>query len=347
MKYRLLFLLSFTVSVGMAQYTETINSKKPGFSESPFGVGTKVYQIESSYFRQYDETPAYYTLQKSRGIDLMLKTGLFWEKFEVSADFAYQKDDVLYSVSTGNTFTKKGFSRFLIGGKYLIYMPKFKDPSKEIRSWKAKMAFDWHRLIPSVGVYAGLNLNVLGIAYKAPSISPKAAILLQNDFTEDLVLVTNLVGDYLTISSQRELGYIATLTYTIVPKFSLFIEHQGVFNPVKNHFDIGGGGAYLFNKDFQIGLNVRTQTQYQYFDIYAGLGLSYRIDHHKDKVIRQKLSSDGSGRVQYKKEGFFKSLFKRKSRRAKRPKVRTPKKRRIRKKRTKRKRRDRRRGRRE
>ena len=32
------------------QYTEVINSNKPGFSESPYSVGTGVYQFENSLF---------------------------------------------------------------------------------------------------------------------------------------------------------------------------------------------------------------------------------------------------------------------------------------------------------
>ena len=33
-----------------AQYTEVINSRRPGFSESPYSVGTKVYQVEAGLF---------------------------------------------------------------------------------------------------------------------------------------------------------------------------------------------------------------------------------------------------------------------------------------------------------
>ena len=33
-----------------AQYTEVINSRRPGFSDSPYSVGTKVYQVEGGLF---------------------------------------------------------------------------------------------------------------------------------------------------------------------------------------------------------------------------------------------------------------------------------------------------------
>jgi hypothetical protein len=324
------FLFALFLSINSyTQYTEVINSKRPGFSESPFGLGTKVYQVESGYFYQYDGKPELLNIRKQSGIDLFLRSGLFWEKFEFNANFKIQNDKLVNDTITLNTNSHGGISQFTLGAKYLFYMPKYKDPSKEIRSWKAKVAFDWKRFIPSVGLYLGLNTNLLGKYYKAPSMSPKAVILLQNDFSEKFIVVTNLIGDYLTINDKRNLSYIATFTYSFSEKFSIFGEHQGIFSKNKKFFDIGGGAAYLFNKDFQIGINMRTDTQFDYLNLYGGIGLSYRIDRHKDKEIFQKPNKDGTGRVQYKKESFFKRLFSRNSRRSRAPKVRKVRRRRI------------------
>lgn len=44
-----LFLVGF-YQISTAQYTDLINSKRPGFSDSPFSVGTDVYQIEAGLF---------------------------------------------------------------------------------------------------------------------------------------------------------------------------------------------------------------------------------------------------------------------------------------------------------
>jgi len=323
------FILMFLFSLSsFSQYTEVINSKRPGFAESPFAVGSKVYQIEGGLFYQKNDNPNFFTKKKSLGMDLFLRTGFISEKLEINANFKLQKDGVLNNVVTGSTYNIGGISQFTVGAKYLFYMPKYKDPSKEVRSWKAKMAFDWKRLIPSVGFYAGLNTNLLSSDYKGPSLSPKAVILLQNDFSPDLILVTNFVGDHLIKKENRTLGYITTLTYSISPNLSMFGEHQGMFTRYTKYYDFGGGLAYLFNKDLQLGLNVRTDSQFDYLNIYGGLGLSYRIDRHKDKMIRSKSSNEGSGMVQ-EKNGIFKRLFKKKSRRGK-----APKKRKYRKKRT-------------
>ncbi len=323
MKLFCLYLAFFISLASFSQYTEVINSKRPGFSESPFAVGTKVYQFEGGLFYHKNDNPNFFSNQKSRGLDLFIRSGLISEKLEVNANFKIQKDDVLSNVVTGSTYPKSGISQFTIGAKYLFYMPKYKDPSKEIRSWKAKLAFDWKRLIPSVGLYAGLNTNLLSKDYKEPTLSPKAVLLLQNDFTSSLILVTNFVGDYLTYKERRTIGYITTLTYTLSPRISMFGEHQGMFTHYTKYYDVGGGLAYLFNKDLQLGLNLRTDSQFRNLNIYGGLGLSYRIDRHKDKVIRIKTKSnnEGSGKVQEKK-GLFKRIFKKKSRRGKAPKKR-------------------------
>jgi len=312
----LVFLFSFSA---YAQYTEVINSKRPGFAESPFALGTKVYQIESGYFFHKNDKPDFFTKKKSQGLNLFLRSGFISEKLEINANFKLQKDDLLSNIVTGTTYPNSGISQFTVGAKYLFYMPNYKDPSKEIRSWKAKMAFDWRRFIPSVGLYAGLNTNLLSSDYKETSMSPKAIILLQNDFSDELILVTNIVGDYLTLNEKRTYGYITTLTYAVTPKVSIFGEHQGMFTRYTKNYELGGGLAYLINEDLQFGLNVRTDSQFDYLNIYGSLGLSWRMDNHKDKEIRLKGNSDGSGKIQHK-EGFFKRLFSKKSRRPKPPK---------------------------
>jgi hypothetical protein len=325
-----LFITFLSLSI-YSQYTEVINSKRPGLSESPFGIGTKVFQFESGFFYQYNDRPNLFTKQQSIGIDLFLRSGLVWEKLEVNANFKYQKDKVLDNIVLGTTYPINGISQFTVGAKYLFYMPKYKNPDDEIRSWKAKMAFDKRRLIPSVGLYAGLNTNFLGKDYKAPSLSPKAVILLQNDFSERLIWVNNIVGDYLTLNEQRTIGYISTLSYSITDRFSMFGETQGMFTRYTKEFEYGGGFAYLPTKNLQIGVFVHSELQFDYLNLYGGLGLSWRMDKHKDKVIYKKgQNTEGSGKPQAK-GSFFSRVFKKKGRRSKPPKAKKTHKKRGRK----------------
>ena len=54
-----------------AQYTEVINSRRPGFSDSPYSVGTKVYQVEGGLFYKDVGNYLFYDLEinNTRNVD--------------------------------------------------------------------------------------------------------------------------------------------------------------------------------------------------------------------------------------------------------------------------------------
>jgi len=316
MRFLLLLLILFFTFNLSAQYTSVINSKRPGFSESPFSVGTGVYQLEGGIFYQKSNDENLTSLQKSLGTDIMLRAGLLSERLEFSANFKFQKDEYLNQITPVETIPYKGISQFTIGAKYMIYMPAYKDPSKEIRSWKRKMAFDSKRLIPSVGLYAGLNTNLLSNDFKLTQMSPRVALLLQNDFDDYTIWVNNIVIDYFNIEPLRTYGYISTLSYSMSDRFSVFGEHQGMFMTDHREFKLGGGMAYLLNKDLQIGLNMHWDMKTDHLNLYSGLGASWRMDHHKEKYKIKKPPTEGGGKVKSKSEGgFLKNIFKKKKNR--------------------------------
>ena len=90
----LLLLLLAQYSYG--QYTEVINSRRPGFSETPYSVGTKVYQVEGGLFYKnvgnylyYDpillETFSYSA--SSFGTDIIFRTGQFFERLGIQSGY--------------------------------------------------------------------------------------------------------------------------------------------------------------------------------------------------------------------------------------------------------------------
>jgi len=322
-----LFLFFFLLSqIIFGQYTEVINSNYPGFSKSPYSLGTGVYQVENSIFYHHDSRNIFFTKKRSIGTNLAIRAGLFSEKLEFNANFKLQQDHILNNLVLGRTMSISGISEFNVGAKYIIFTPKYQDKSKEIRSWKKRMSYDWSRLIPAVGIYAGLNTNWLSTRYKAPSISPKAGILLQQDFDDWTTLVTNVYGNYLTLEKQRSYGLVTTLTYSMTDRFSIFGELRGDQYRYSRIYKAGGGFAYLATKDLQIGIQALSEIQFEHIVVGGGLSISWRLDRHHDKEIRTK--SDGSGeKVAYKRDGFFKRLFG-KGRRGKAPKQVRGKKRR-------------------
>ena len=312
------FLLTLLCIAGfqslVAQYTEIINSKRPGFSESPYGVGTKVFQMESGIFYQKNDLKSIFYTDNSLGGNLFLRYGNFIEKLEVNLDFAYQRDKrSIHNIFNTSPYTVSGVSKLTLGAKYLIYNAKYKDKSKEIRSWKKRHAFDWSRLVPSVGAYLGWNSNFLSSGFKEDGMSIKTAILLQNDINSRFVILTNLIADNI-LQENLEYGYILTATYALHKKWSVFGEHQSTFRKnVNNEFQYGIGTAYLLNKNVQLDISARTSIIGNGKTYYGSLGGAWRIDNH----VKKKKEGEN---LQGTKEPFFKRIFKKSKKRSKKVK---------------------------
>ena len=314
-----LFLVGF-YQISTAQYTDLINSKRPGFSDSPFSVGTDVYQIEAGLFYKnignylfFDNTIPGPSSYKSKviGTDITIRTSKFLEKLELNLDLNFVYEDRDYILPTADNISKLGLSRLTIGAKYLVYSPKYTDKSKEIRSWKKRTSYDWKRLIPAVGVYAGLNTNFLSSLHKNPEgLSPRVAVFTQSDITDRFVVLVNLIADKL-FTDESENSYILTATYTLNRQFSVFAENQGFLRKsVPNDFQYGLGGAYLMGKNMQVDASVRFISDERGDDsFFFGAGFAYRIDRHEDKYKLIGADGEVNSDDDEKKGGFFSRLF--------------------------------------
>ena len=113
-------------------------------------------------------------------------------------------------------------------------------------SWKKRFSFDWKRLIPSVAAYAGVHTGIgdpIFNLYENGGFSPKIGILLQNDLTSDLNIITNIYYDRITTSAP-ELSYIITATYSLNERWSTFFENQTISNSYRVESNIGSGLAF-------------------------------------------------------------------------------------------------------
>ena len=359
--------LLFFIQTGFAQYTNVINSKRPGFSDSPYSVGTSIYQIEGGFYYKNIDNYLNYTFlndpniithnysSKLYGSDIMFRTGLLFEKLELNIDFSIRNEnrDVSLKLKDENnknpssTFSTSsfGFDKMNIGAKYLVYEPTYKDKSKEIRSWKARHSFDYRRLIPAVGVYAGINTNIiLDDLYKnkylqefirdyndeivkenenlpeeyklklvdepelISNIGGRFAIYTQNDLSNRWVIIMNFIMDQV-FTDFMESSFIGTTTYAVSEKWSVFGEGQVFFRNIKgvpNDIQFGLGGAYLINKNIQVDLSGR---MIKYIDREGSTylfnsGISWRLDRHKDKIIKSKTNNN-----EVKPEKEYRSFF--------------------------------------
>lgn len=309
-----LILLCLQSTLFFGQYTEVINSNRPGFSESPYSVGKGVYQLESSLFYRYTEAKSIFTRPEAIGLDFLLRSSFFSERLEINANFRAQQDKVAFTNIFQSSFNQTTISQFSFATKYLLYQPKYKDPSKEVRSWKRKFDYDYKRLIPSVAIYAGVNTNQVSEFYQLEGITPKIGILLQQNFTSDFNLINNFFYD--NIESQfNKYTYILTGTQNFGNRISSFFEYKGDYYSFRYEHNIGAGIAYLFSKDLQFNASGRFLVEGKTTGFFTSIGASYRIDKHKDSFkdldnvdyLKEETTIEKYNR---KQNSFFKRIFK-------------------------------------
>lgn len=287
----LVFIFSFFTNVFcFAQYTDIINSNRPGESMSAFSLGKTVFQTEFGVSRfQEKHNKLFYTNTGYNG-DLALRYGLLFSQLEFIANFNYQTDTYVFGNSQ---FDRSGLKRTIFGFKCLVYDPYQKFNKPNLYSFVANHSFHWKNLIPAVSLYAGANFNFSDNIYAAtaaePLFDPKVMLVTQNMFEGANVFVTNFYYDKIS-SASPVLGYILTYTKGFNDHWSAFIENKG-FKSNTYSDGIGTIGlAYLFNKNFQIDASISKSIKNTPSQFYGGLGLSWRYDGNyvPDKIKMKK-----------------------------------------------------------
>jgi hypothetical protein len=290
--------------VGWSQYTETINSNRPGISFGSFSVGKKVLQIEAGFgFNQWEHKKFNNATISGQEYEIALRYGFWKEELEVIWEASYQTDELTNtSFSPAIKTNRKGFRRHSLGFKYLVYDP-FRNVERykpNLYSWKANQGIRWIDFIPAVAVYAGANI-VLDQTYPfddvynelfynpfdplvEPTISPKVAVSTQNHFRETWVFVTNVSYDRIG-TDYPSLGYILTLTHNLSnPQWSVYLEHQGIKSDIYSDALLRGGIAYLVSTDLQLETSIGSSLKTTPSMLTANIGVSYRLDWHNSEI---------------------------------------------------------------
>ena len=304
MKKHLIVFLILAPLVLSAQYTETINSNRPGTSHGAFSVGKDVLQFELG-ISQLSLNHKYLNNSSVKGssINYNVRYGLHFENLELFLKGGFVKREIKNFTINGRFFTsrdEKFFNEHKIGLKFLVFDP-FKNKKwhgENLYSWKAQRRIKLTDLIPAISVFAGGDFVLVDhIQYDdhfystkqqqylypdQAAFSPFFGIATQNHFQGKWVLVNNvsienLVGEYSNIN------YLFTLTHNLTnPKWSIFVEFQHFDNQIYSDNLVKFGIANLLSKnsqiDFNVGGSLKDTPTYSYFD----LGFSQRIDWHKD-----------------------------------------------------------------
>lgn len=280
----LLFALPlFTSAISYSQYTDQINSNRPGESMSAFAVGKTIIQVETGIYGITEKHDILNYDANGIGFDMALRYGAFVEELEFIAEFQYQFDQ--YSTPIEN-YNRNDFRQITFGVKYLIYNPdKFYEQKVNIYSWKANQKFRWRSLIPSVAVYGGANLIGKNNPYTFPEdkISPKLMAITQNYFGK-WVWVNNIIADKLT-TEYPSYGFITTLTRGFNERWSAFGEFQGYKSDFYSDAIFRVGAAHLLGSNLQIDASISTNFKETPSILYGGIGFSWRFDMNYKNIL--------------------------------------------------------------
>ncbi len=298
-KFPFLFLLSFiTFSNVSAQYTEMINTNRPGGSQGAFSVGTNVLQFESGISYGKEKHELLKTETNGLAIDYSVRYGFWKERLEVSLMGEYQSNKVTDNRSAvSREYSLSNFKSNTLGAKYLIYDPYRKRDLEgpNLYSWKANNKTQWADLIPAISIYAGANFDFADNPFTPEAeskISPKLVLSTQNNFIGGWVFVTNIIVDRVTTDFPTY-GYILTLTHATNRYFSVFLENQGLKSDFYSDQLIRGGAAALVNGNLQVDLSLTYSFKDTPSKFYGRAGVAYRFDmHDKDEYLEDKANKE-------------------------------------------------------
>lgn len=308
---------------GYSQYTDVINSNRPGLSVSAYAVGKNVFQTEFGLSYEQQDHSLLATESKLIGVDFSLRYGLLFEELELNWEGTFQNQNITF-INFGTDDSRTNFSRNRIGVKYLVYDP-FKNPERNkpnIRSWRANHKFQLKNLLPAVSVYAGVNF-VLGdnpFFQGDPTISPRVMIATQSKFTPRLVFISNVAYDRIG-TDFPELSYLVSISQAFRnPKWSAFLENQGIKSDRYSDVLLRTGIAHLLNEKLQVDVNLGVSMKDTPSRLFASIGGSYRWDFHKDTLIpiEDQKAGENGGKIKrnaYKKKDGEKGLSKKEARR--------------------------------
>ncbi|WP_396139938.1 transporter [Flavobacterium sp.] len=279
MNIKIFFLVGFLLisATQYAQYTDIINSNRPGKSMSAFSVGKTVIQAEVGLYgiREKHDLSRYEA--NGFGTELDVRYGAFFDQFEFTLNTQYQYD--WYQAPLIND-TRGGFKQVTVGAKYLVYDPFIKQDKPNIYSWKANHKFNWKQIIPAVAVYAGLNFNLGDNPFTFPTdrtISPKVMVITQNHFGSKWVWVNNIIADkYMT--DYPTLGIISTMTRGFNMRWSGFLEFQGYKSDWYADTVFRLGAAYLVRENIQLDASFTKNVKDTPSLLLANVGMAWRFD---------------------------------------------------------------------
>ncbi len=299
------FLFSFVLMLpllGFSQYTDVINSNRPGLSVSAYAVGKNVIQLEAGLLYEQRDHAGLNTQSNIWGTDISLRYGLLFETLELNYEGTFQNQNTTFG-NTGISENFTDFSRNRLGLKFLVY-DRYKSPERNkpnLYSWRANHVFQFRNLIPSVSIYGGATFNIGDNPFYLgdPTVSYRAMVATQSKLTPRFVLITNTAYDRIS-TDFPELNFLISLSYAFRnPKWSTFVENQLIDSDRYSDVLIRAGVAHLLKENLQLDINMGASFKNTPSRIFVSAGGSYRFDFHKDppKAIEDQKADENGGEI--------------------------------------------------
>lgn len=302
-----LLFLYLSIPAAFAQFTDVINSNRPGMSMSAFSVGKTIFQVETgaTYSKETNDGLIKYT-GETWDADLTLRYGVFFEQLELIANLDYQNENL----SSGNpifNFHDSGLKRSTFGMKYLVYDPdRDYERKPNLYSWKANHQFNWRQFVPAIALYGGVNLYFQNDKFRRPfmpkdnNFSFKGIIITQNQFGR-YTFLTNIIVDKFP-SQTNSLDYVLTLTRGFNARVSGFLEIQGYNNQYYKDHLFRTGAAYLLWQNLQIDASFGSNFQPSPNLVFGGLGIAWRFDDNYSEVMLRVPKEDKRSKLDKKSD---------------------------------------------
>ena len=159
------FLIIMNFSLLNSQYTETINSNRPGSSQGAFSVGKNVLQFETG-FKNNNIGLSKKEINEQE-FNFIFRYGALFENLEFLVKGSLINNNYVGLKNNSNPYLKKTS----VGIKYLVFNPfKNKDWYKtNLYSWRANNKIKAIDFIPALSINIGLNIKEKDYLYSLNS----------------------------------------------------------------------------------------------------------------------------------------------------------------------------------
>ena len=125
-------------------------------------------------------------------------------------------------------------------------------------------------------------------------------VATQSRLTPRFVLITNIAYDRIS-TDFPEMSYLVSLSHAFRnPKWSAFVENQGIKSDRYADVLLRGGVAHLLTEDLQFDVNMGASFKNTPSRVFVTVGGSYRFDLHKDpapKAIDEQNAGENGGPI--------------------------------------------------